>query len=704
MLKLRQLKIRAFSSFTEEAIIDFEPNSLVLLSGRNGSGKSSLTEAIALPLGYNNYSTIDLQNWFTKEPLMVTETFDSDEGQIVLSKGKKTTLTIDNQFFKGSVAQIDEKMKELLGGNIDTDTLSLLCYRQQKQPGLLLSLTDGDKKEFLTKVLPLLAKFEKAIEESSDKASALKAKLEAKRANVQSISLMVGNGTVLDTSTIEARLINNKKLVEEFNVQHNEYKEIVRVLELGYKEAQTLISNKYKDLIDIADKAATELYNNVPDVGVDYTELNRLEDLLEECKARTLELTIADNQVIAELTNKKKELEALKNQKKLSAGRKPLLEQKVAEMQVALVPLLDQKCDRCLRPWDDTETTIANLQADMSNLQIAIGMCEQARLEAIQLEHQINEIEFTPNPDIKEFEATKELIQKEYNDENNRISVLIATHASKHQVIYQKALNKVTELTNSKLQELNKLQTAHKKVLADHEGPQSILIVNCSDIEDEITNDTIEFNRLKAQIEHYNNIKDSLDKATEEVSALELEYNKELEFFRMIGREGFLGSIFEEILDQIADETNKTLASVANTSHCSIRFKTENETKKGTIQKKIVPVISVGGKEGDILISKGRPKCSAVSGGMMSTIELAVDLALGYVIEQRHGLAPGWLVLDEVFEGLDSVSKDTCLEILQKYAQTKLVIVVDHTPEFTSMFNKVIEVEQKDGHSYIKQV
>jgi hypothetical protein len=78
-------------------------------------------------------------------------------------------------------------------------------------------------------------------------------------------------------------------------------------------------------------------------------------------------------------------------------------------------------------------------------------------------------------------------------------------------------------------------------------------------------------------------------KALAEIKA---KMNAELDFQKLIGREGFLGAIFDEVLWEISEETNRLLAQFPNTAHVTLYFRSENVTGKGTIQKKILPVVS----------------------------------------------------------------------------------------------------------------
>jgi ABC-type Mn2+/Zn2+ transport system ATPase subunit len=116
-------------------------------------------------------------------------------------------------------------------------------------------------------------------------------------------------------------------------------------------------------------------------------------------------------------------------------------------------------------------------------------------------------------------------------------------------------------------------------------------------------------------------------------------------------------------------------------------------TQKGTIRKEIKPIITIGGYEA--------PLESGLSGGMYSAVELAVDLAAGRVISQRSGVQPGWLVLDESFDGLDVVSKEACLEVLNRFAQDRLVLVADHMSETKGIFTQRITVTFSKGESTV---
>jgi DNA repair exonuclease SbcCD ATPase subunit len=162
----------------------------------------------------------------------------------------------------------------------------------------------------------------------------------------------------------------------------------------------------------------------------------------------------------------------------------------------------------------------------------------------------------------------------------------------------------------------------------------------------------------------------------------------------LVGRQGFLGSIVEEVLVEIAAAANDILSQVANVRHLSVDFETEKVAETtGNAKARITLCV----------FSRGRKVsfASGISGGMQIAVELAVDLAVGDVVGRRKGSWPGWIVFDESLEGLGSSDKESALEMLKTQCQNRLVIVIDHNSEFQGLFDEVIEVLMVDGRSKI---
>jgi DNA repair exonuclease SbcCD ATPase subunit len=152
---------------------------------------------------------------------------------------------------------------------------------------------------------------------------------------------------------------------------------------------------------------------------------------------------------------------------------------------------------------------------------------------------------------------------------------------------------------------------------------------------------------------------------------------------------GFLGAIFDEVLQEISSETNTVLGALQNTRHVTLNFRSETLTAKGTVKREIKPTVTISGYEAPIK--------SGCSGGMYLSVEQAVDLAIATVVTRRTGAIPGWLVLDECFGDQDLRTKESCMEVLKQFAANRQVLVVDHATEFKESFNQFINIEYDHG-------
>jgi vacuolar-type H+-ATPase subunit D/Vma8 len=168
-------------------------------------------------------------------------------------------------------------------------------------------------------------------------------------------------------------------------------------------------------------------------------------------------------------------------------------------------------------------------------------------------------------------------------------------------------------------------------------------------------------------------VQKSVETETKVLERHQVDIAKERDFAALVGRDGFLGAIFDEVLAEVAEETNDILAKVPNVAHVTLAFKSETITGKGTVQRGIKPVVTVGGHEASLK--------AGCSGGMLGAVYLATDLAVIDVVSRRLGVSPGWLFLDESFEGLGAVEKEAYLEVLSLYAEKKLVLIIDHGTE-----------------------
>ena len=329
-----------------------------------------------------------------------------------------------------------------------------------------------------------------------------------------------------------------------------------------------------------------------------------------------------------------------------------------------------------------------------------------------ETQKKISELRSLEFPSQTEYEAAKQEISSlktQLNEDTNNFLVLSQavrfpypysdkvplgfSDLVKKMKISTQQLQIYTAETKKKIEDK---QIEKKRILAELE----ILFSKQKYIEQQI--ESIHFSVSKIE-KHNQELREKINKLEKSIEEKTMKKKRmvdsllaEEEFIELIGKNGFLGFIFDEILQEISEETNSFLSQIPNVNFLTIQFVSETFTQKGVSKKNIKPVFFTHGME---LLS-----WQHFSGGQITSIDLAIDLALNKVISSRIENAPGWLILDEVFEGQDLVTKEACLEIIKEFSKDKLVLVIDHASEFKEMFEKKIVIASKQGRSYLESV
>jgi DNA repair exonuclease SbcCD ATPase subunit len=150
---------------------------------------------------------------------------------------------------------------------------------------------------------------------------------------------------------------------------------------------------------------------------------------------------------------------------------------------------------------------------------------------------------------------------------------------------------------------------------------------------------------------------------------------------------------FQETLDSIGENASDILRNVPNIATASIYFEGCKETGSGTIKEEVTALINMDG-EPDIDIK-------SLSGGERTAIDLAVDLAVIDVLEVKAGKGADFFILDEPFDGLDSIGRSAIIDIIKGIDSNKRVIIVDHGAETKEIISDRITVIRNGELSYV---
>jgi DNA repair exonuclease SbcCD ATPase subunit len=151
---------------------------------------------------------------------------------------------------------------------------------------------------------------------------------------------------------------------------------------------------------------------------------------------------------------------------------------------------------------------------------------------------------------------------------------------------------------------------------------------------------------------------------------------------------------FQDTLNYIGERATEIINRIPNMANAVIFFENAKETKTGKIKNEVNAVMNL---EGDSNVH-----IKTLSGGERTSADFAIDLAVGEMIESMTQKGVNFLIVDEGFDGLDSISKIECLEILKTLNTDKKILMVDHSSEVKEMVYDIIKVKRINEESFIQ--
>ncbi len=153
--------------------------------------------------------------------------------------------------------------------------------------------------------------------------------------------------------------------------------------------------------------------------------------------------------------------------------------------------------------------------------------------------------------------------------------------------------------------------------------------------------------------------------------------------------------IMEAVLPEIEGEANRILHRLTD-GRLTVRFRSQRETKEGTVQETLDIMISDEGEE--------RPY-ENFSGGERFRVDFAVRLALSRILARRAGTPLRLLVVDEGFGSQDQAGRERLVEVLNAVKdEFSTVLIISHLEEFQDAFPVRIEVRKTANGSQLHVV
>lgn len=146
------------------------------------------------------------------------------------------------------------------------------------------------------------------------------------------------------------------------------------------------------------------------------------------------------------------------------------------------------------------------------------------------------------------------------------------------------------------------------------------------------------------------------------------------------------------IMDSLVEALNSKMSDHIGLiwPNASYQLQSFKENKSGEIRAKFSEKLIINGKE---------KTTGSLSGGEFRCLSLALDFAVIDVLESMFGIKLNPIMLDEPFNDLDAYNRERVIELLEKLATNRQIVIVDHASEVKAMFSNVIRVEKRGGIS-----
>jgi len=674
MLYLKGLSIEGFRSIRDKQEIDINALGRATriagvnndTGGDSGAGKTSVAEAIDYLFNVSSIPATVLKCRESTGPIEICGTFLNEKSEeIVIKRNSKdgVSVSINNELVEGLSTIVEEKIDELI--SIPRKIFRKMYHKKQKESGFFLKLTPKESWNFLNQACGL-GEWQIKLEKLDIRVKELKDLLSKKEYEIS-----VDKDSLKDLEERTNFVVPEKPVLIDTKHIEKEIKQIESTVEKLIAEKDETISKIQKP-------------ENVP---TDYGRLiekleeeigkheNRHQDVLDEVNAKYKKL-----KTIVEF--KEKEL----NDKRFAESNANHLKKDIKKKVTELKMLGEEECPTCNQVWVDP------IKQEIINEKKTALKSDKATYDKL----------------VKESDGQEDLVEK------------IAKGKAKLEELSEPVVNNELEHINKYKAEIKKYQEKISKASSEYQTAYSAYSTEIDKAKNHF-NELIESQKSKAsslasQVQENELKKEYYDKAVEKIESdkaifenakqtrrdkifakeKELsELNKEMDLAYESKKaiRSYNMKVFQETLDTIAYNASNILNMVPNAQNSTITFESFKELKNGNIKEEITAFINNGkGQNVDV---------RSFSGGEETSIDLAVDLAVIDVLEDKFNKGINIFLMDEPFNGLDGISKEGYVEILTNIDTNKKLIIMDHSVEVKEMISDTIIVEKSNDVSRI---
>lgn len=682
MLKLKELIFSGIGRFVDEQTINFESlGSLVQVDGINnntggssGAGKSTVFHALDFLFGLNNIPNTILKSRLTENGLFVQGTFEFDSKKLIITRSKKLSIDIDGQVTTGSAKITEEELDKILG--MPRELFRKMLHKRQKEGGFFLNFTPREINDFLTDCLNLgnikgkIEVVEKKAKELLDSKNNIFNSLESSRSALiatQDAVLSLGISPIKD---IEESAI--EQLKEKLEKSIHAHKEIIAKQKL---EKDALELSRPQISVTSFDRSKIEHLEN---------EYNTLKKQIDELQYREKNRQIEASKKVFEVKTQKNKLQNQLDKGKTSTTEATRIGLEIKKIRDSLCPTCEQNwaTDQAKAKENELLGKLKTLKEDILAAQIASKEIESINniLSQLELDNKPQEIQGVNDISLQIQTISSFLVQERQIERDHQ-----SKESDKNRVILQEFANKQKHI--SEQHELEKNQSYGQENL-DRRTLENAL------------------NKLRA----YEDAKSRYETSLSSLKAKEAGYNEKIDQLNIqmtgiCGRlamaeelkralKSYLSCSFDSALENIGDNATRLIRNIPNMASSTIQLEGIRETNAGALKEEVNAVIHMDGEHNiDI---------RTLSGGERTSADLAIDLAVISLIEERANKGIDLLILDEPLGGLDATNSEQVLEMLKNSNTGKRLVLVDHSPIVKEFISDKIIVERNGQLSTVK--
>jgi len=726
MLKLKTLKLKNIGRFTEQQTIEFDNlGNLVQVDAQNnntggssGSGKSTIFNALDWLLGLSSLSTSTLQSRLTKDHMSVEGVFDWDGKEITIHRAKKLSIAVNYQETIGSSKLTEELLDTIIG--MPRDLFRPLLHKRQGEQGFFLQMTPAQMNSFLVDCLGLSSIRDKInlVDEkiksiNTDKTThersldTLQGSLSATKSALESLGLEPKTGLTEGVlERIKGNLDRLRNLLSIRKTHHNQEVEFLNQKRpiITFNPFDRSDLDSITNEININQKAMDEVFNVAK--SRNNTTKQEIDSLKTELKNKLSEIDLKTNIKISELKRQFTELKRIEE-----AGINSQL--RIEKINSDLLSLKDGICQTCQQEWmtDESEKEEFRLTEELELHKVRVKAGNEAvdgirnlKTEILKVQYNdhkstlstiystkigILEEQLRPKEDGPELEALRELnyalmrlterklLEKDKEEQHGRIQVVENDRVMNEFLSEQKNLRdlhqKETAAITRNIERVNDLYIRHRSALESYNTSLERYKTSLSALESNQTNFNSKISDLNLKLTQ---IKEEIEIAEEVKRCLK----------------SYISCSFDDALYSISNTATKILRAIPTMSNATIRLEGTKETNAGAIKEQVNACLD---NDGDISIP-----IKSLSGGERSAVDLAVDMAVCEMIQEKANKGIDLIILDEQFGGFDSVGIENALEMLRTV--NKRVLVVEHDSVAKEFVNDKITVVREGETSFIR--